>query len=92
MHDYKAYIRLNTDGSVTALCIILDERQVQQAVRSFKRTHPEVPIVEVSVTRALAAMRQHRKAPAPLADNKSTAPSFLPARQNVTKSWKATEV
>ena len=57
----KAYVSLARDGSVRAVCIIVDERQSTQAIRSLRRSLPDAPIAEMSVTQALAAMRAHRE-------------------------------
>lgn len=61
MPQGKAYVSFAIDGSVTGVCIIVDDRQSQQAIRSLKRSHPGTAIVQMSLTRALAAMREHSK-------------------------------
>ena len=61
MSQSKAYVSLARDGSVRAVCIIVDERQSKQAIRSLRRSLPDAPIAEMSVTQALAAMRAHRE-------------------------------
>jgi len=57
MRHSKAYVRWGKDGSVCAMCIIVDDGQAVQALRSLQRSHPEAPITQVSVARALKLMR-----------------------------------
>ena len=57
MRHSKAYVRWGKDGSVCAMCIIVDYGQAVQALRSLQRSYPEAPVAQVSVARALKLMR-----------------------------------
>lgn len=61
MPQDTAYVSLAIDGSVSGLCIIVDARQSQQAIRSLRRSQPGMAIVQMSLPRALAAMHKIRK-------------------------------
>jgi hypothetical protein len=58
MAQSKAYVSQDGDGSVHAVCIIVDDRQSGQAMRSLQRSHPQGSISLMSVGRALRLMRR----------------------------------
>ena len=57
MRHSKAYVRWGKDGSICAMCIVVDDGHAVQALRSLRRSYPEAPIAQVSVARALKLMR-----------------------------------
>ena len=57
MRHSKAYVGGGKDGSVCAMCIIVDDGQAVQALRSLQRSHPEAPMAQMGVARALKLMR-----------------------------------
>ena len=59
MPQSKAYVSLGKNGTVNAVCIIVDERQAGQAMKSLQRSHPGGAITEMSAARALKLMRKH---------------------------------
>jgi hypothetical protein len=65
MRNSQAYVSLGKDGAVTGVCIIVDDRQSGQALRSLQRSNPEASIAKMSVTRALKLMRK-REIAAPI--------------------------
>jgi hypothetical protein len=60
MPHSKAYVSLGGDGSVSAVCIIVDDRHAGQAKKSLQRSHPQGSITLMSVGRALGLMRQRQ--------------------------------